>query len=350
MNMQIKRIPVTILTGFLGSGKTTLLNRVLQEAHGKRIAVIENEFGEVSIDDALLQETTQPIMKVSNGCLCCTVNGDLVKTLEDLIKRRSEYDYVVIETTGVANPAPVVQTFLINEDINDAFEIDAVITLVDAKHLELHIESKECKEQIAFADVVILNKVDLVDSAEIAEVEDKIRVLNKHATIYKTERSALGLDSVLDQKAFSDLSSVTEEHECNHAVGGCEHDHDHDHAHDHDHNHAHDHDHANHLHVHNHDEDVQSVGFELAGSVDSGRFNKWFGELIRIDGDNLYRCKGILSVEGKTDRVIVQAVHRVTETTKGVAWGDDKRILKLVFIGKNLNRDALLTGLKNCLV
>jgi G3E family GTPase len=349
MNTQIKRLPVTILTGFLGSGKTTLLNRLLKEAHGKRIAVIENEFGEVSIDDALLAENTQPIMKVSNGCLCCTVNGDLVKTLEDLIERREEFDYVVVETTGVANPAPVVQTFLMNEEINDAFEIDAVITLVDAKHLELHIGSKECKDQIAFADIVILNKIDLVEASSVDDVEHSVRKLNALATIHRTQRSELALDAILDQGAFGKIA-IEEERDHDH-----NHDHDQEHDHDHAHNcddhdcHARDHEHNGHLHAHSHDEDVSSVGIELSGSLDAARFNKWFGDLIRAEGDNLYRCKGILSIAEKPERVILQAVHRVTESTKGAPWGADERVIKLVFIGKHLKRSDLLAGVQSCL-
>lgn len=345
MNMQSKRIPVTILTGFLGSGKTTLLNRLLQEAHGKRIAVVENEFGEVSIDDALLAETMQPIMKVSNGCLCCTVNGDLIKTLEELIERQSDFDYVVIETTGVANPAPVVQTFLLNEDINESFEIDAIVTLVDAKHLDLHFDSKECKEQITFADIVILNKIDLVEAPKADEVERKVRVLNSLATIHRTERSTISLGAILDQGAFSRVA-INEQEDEHHQDG-------HGHAHEHEHEcgeHHCDHEHHNHLDAHNHDEDVQSVGIELSGSLDAGRFNKWFGELIRVEGDNLYRCKGILSIAEKPERVIIQGVHRVTESTRGTAWGEVERSNKLVFIGKNLNRQELLAGLKSCLI
>lgn len=330
---QSKRTPVTIITGFLGAGKTTLLNRLLHEAHGKRIAVIENEFGEVSIDDELLVGSNQAIFKMSNGCLCCTVKGDLVDTLLQLAERRDEFDYVIIETTGLANPAPVVQTFMLNEDIAEAFELDAIVTLVDARHLEQHIQSKECKAQIAFADVVLLNKVDLVDEAGVAEVERAIRHLNVMASIQRTHQSRIDLELILDrQAARRDFNALdggpghSHEHEC---CGG---------------------EHGNH-HVHSsqHDEHVQSVGCELEGALDQAKFNAWFGQLIQSRGDALYRCKGILSLAGQERRVIVQSVHRVAESTQGSAWAGDKRVSKIVFIGKDLDRHLLLSGVRSCL-
>ena len=246
MNTQTTRIPVTIVTGFLGSGKTTLLNHVLNGAHGKRIAIIENEFGEVSIDDALLVESNQTIFKMSNGCLCCTINGDLVRTLTDLIARRSEFDYVIIETTGVANPAPVVQTFMVNEEIAEAFALDAVVTTIDAKHIGEHIENKECKEQVAFADILILNKLDLVTTDEAEAVVTKLRSLNGLAVIHRTARSNIALDAILDQQAFSSEAIGHDHDEHGHDHKGCGHDHDGETC---------DHDHG-HLHSHHHDDDV----------------------------------------------------------------------------------------------
>jgi G3E family GTPase len=334
------RIPVTIVTGFLGSGKTTLLNHVLNGAHGKRIAVIENEFGEVSIDDALLVESNQTIFKMSNGCLCCTINGDLVRTLTELIARRSEFDYVIIETTGVANPAPVVQTFMVNEDIAEAFALDAVVTTIDAKHIGEHIENKECKEQVAFADILILNKLDLVTTDEAEAVVTKLRSLNGLAVIHRTERSNIALAAILDQHAFSS-EAVGEDHdEHGHDHEGCGHDH---------HGETCDHDHG-HLHSHHHDDDVQSVGCVLSGDIDKARFNTWFGQLIQNNGDRLYRCKGILSIAGETNKAILQTVHRVVEVTSGSAWKEGERLSKIVFIGKDLKRDELLAGFKGCAV
>lgn len=340
MITQTTRIPVTIVTGFLGSGKTTLLNHVLNGAHGKRIAIIENEFGEVSIDDALLVESNQTIFKMSNGCLCCTINGDLVRTLTELIARRSEFDYVIVETTGVANPAPVVQTFMVNEDIAEAFALDAVVTTIDAKHIGEHIENKECKEQVAFADILILNKLDLVTTDEAEAVVTKLRSLNGLAVIHRTERSNIALAAILDQHAFSS-EAVGEDHD--------EHDHDHEGC-DHDHNgETCDHDHG-HLHSLHHDDDVQSVGYVLSGDIDKARFNTWFGQLIQSNGDRLYRCKGILSITGETNKTILQTVHRVMEVTSGSAWKEGERLSKIVFIGKDLKRDELLAGFKGCAI
>ncbi len=350
MITQTTRIPVTIVTGFLGSGKTTLLNHVLNGAHGKRIAIIENEFGEVSIDDALLVESNQTIFKMSNGCLCCTINGDLVRTLTELIARRSEFDYVIIETTGVANPAPVVQTFMVNEEIAEAFALDAVVTTIDAKHIGEHIENKECKEQVAFADILILNKLDLVTTDEAEAVVTKLRSLNGLAVIHRTERSNIALAAILDQHAFSS-EAVGEDHdEHGHDHNGETCDHDHGHLHDND-DHAHDHDHDHgHLHSHHHDDDVQSVGCVLSGDIDKARFNTWFGQLIQNNGDGLYRCKGILSIAGETNKTILQTVHRVVEVTSGSAWKEGERLSKIVFIGKDLKRDELLAGFKGCAI
>ncbi len=352
MNAKHMRIPVTLVTGFLGAGKTTLLNRLLNEAHGKRLAIIENEFGEVSIDDALLVDNNQTVFKMSNGCLCCTINGDLVATLLDLVKRRGEFDHVVIETTGVANPGPVIQTFIANEDIAEAFELDAVVTLVDAKHLDKHFDSKECKAQIAFADIVVLNKLDLVSEDEALATERRIRGLNSQAVLLQTKRSCVELSQILDQHANSrDLVVSADDH--GHEHGQCGHDHGDEHGHcDHDHEHGHNDSHAHgHLHTHHHDEDIQSVGCELAGDIDQVSFNAWFGQLIQTKGDDIFRCKGILRVAGRDHRVVVQTVHRVSEVTAGAKWeAGDNPVSKIVFIGKDLDRSALLSGFRNCLV
>lgn len=347
------RIPVTIVTGFLGSGKTTLLNRVLSEAHGKRIAIIENEFGEVSIDDALLADANQTVFKMSNGCLCCTVNGDLVATLLELTKRRGEFDYVIIETTGVANPAPVVQTFMLNEDIADAFVLDAVVATVDAKHVLLHLASKECKEQIALADIILLNKLDLVDASEVDLVEQKLRALNALAVLHKTERSNVALAQILDQGLFAGAMPTKADPDKAHAHDHDEHSHEcreHEHG---EHDHAdcdHDHHDGGHLHAHHHDEDVVSVGCELPGELSRERFNAWFGPLIRTQGDRIYRCKGVLSVANDSKKVVLQAVHSVVEVTSGGDWAQEKRLSRIVFIGKDLNADEIVAGFKSCLV
>jgi G3E family GTPase len=342
MNTQ-KRTPVTIVTGFLGSGKTTLLNNILNGAHGKRIAVIENEFGEVSVDDALLVDD-QLVFKMANGCLCCSSNGDLVRTLEMLASRRDEFDQIIIETTGIANPAPVVATLMNNEDFAAAFELDAVVTTVDAKHLGAHAESKECKEQIAFADILILNKLDLVSADEAKSVVALLKKLNGLAVLHKSERSNVCFEAILEQRAFSaelpaEKPDLSPSDHCGH--DHCEHNHHHDHDHDHD---AGQND--NQLHARHHDEDIQSVGLQVNGCVDRIRFNSWFGKLIQNQGENLYRCKGILDIGGA--RVVIQSVHRLVETSES-AWTDGQQQTRMVFIGKNLNREELIAGFKSCM-
>jgi G3E family GTPase len=356
METNINRTPVTLLTGFLGAGKTTLLKHILSGSHGLRIAIIENEFGEVSIDDELLNGSAKTVLKLDNGCLCCTSNGDLVQTLLDLDDRRDEFDYIIIETTGVANPAPVVQTFLLNEDLADSFRLDAVVTLVDANHLPLHIKSKECVEQIALADIVILNKTDLVDEEALAKIEGIIAEKNKLARVHKTQRGAIELDKILNQSAFSETKMLAaleleadhdHQHEHNHddhdcGSGTCNHDH-------HDHAHGHDHEPNPSLHRHSHDEDISSVGLVLAGSLDASRFNAWFAKLIQDRGDSIFRIKGILSIADRTDRVVVQTVHRVSEVASGPAWDKEDRQSKIVFIGKGLDRASLHRDLTSCL-
>jgi len=361
-----KRIPVTILTGFLGSGKTTLLNRILGESHGKRIAVIENEFGEVSIDDALLADARSTksesgasavdIFKMKNGCLCCTVNGDLVATLNQLAKRSGDFDYLLIETTGIANPAPVVQTFLANEDIADNFVIDSVVTLVDAKHIKTHISSVECQEQVAFADLLVLNKTDLVDAKELASVTKSLRNLNVMAPVYRTSRGVVDVNLIFDQDSFMQKLSLQKHEGCTH---GCSHDHAHDHA-EHAHNHAHDHhDHdcgAGCTHDHHHHENdvvhetgVESVGFEFSGVLNADAFNAWFGRLIQDHGDRIFRCKGILEVAGRPKQVVVQTVHRVVEVAASNIDSGKGGQSRIVFIGKDLSRQELWDGVKSCL-
>lgn len=339
------RIPVTIITGFLGAGKTTLLNRLLHEQHGKRIAVIENEFGEVSIDDELLGGSRQSIFKMSNGCLCCSSNGDLVKTLLQLADRRDEFDYIIIETTGLANPAPVVQAFSVNEDLADSFQLDGVVTLVDARHFELHQQSREFKAQIALADVILLNKVDLEHPLHVDKVERAIRRLNRLVTIYRTERSAVDPVRILDLRSSTLELSLFGGVQSGHSYfGGCD---NHDDLHRH---HHHECGHDDHDHHHGgHDEDVGSVGFELEGLLDQGKFNAWFGQLVQSRGDEIYRSKGILSVRGRAEKIVLHTVHRVVDVTVGSPWNGEPRVSKIVFIGKNLNRAALWSGLRDCL-
>ena len=441
------KIPVTVLTGFLGSGKTTLLNRILTEQHGKRIAVIENEFGEIGIDHALVINADEEVFEMNNGCICCTVRGDLIRILGNLMKRRDKFDHVLIETTGMADPSPVAQTFFVDPEIESLFQLDGIVTLVDAKHVLLHLdESSECKQQVAFADVLILNKTDLVSEAELESLERRIRGMNALTRIVRARQANVPIADVLDIGGF-DLEralltkptfleseypfewagtfevepgaynltlgegpdpsmqwvamhlergeaadelaareralriwsnpSVTARDGAHVALDGA----------------------ANvTLHLtgkaratlevaragriglytqhlpsefnleiqrdgkalsalterefaagHSHDDEVTSVGIHTETPLDGARFNAWLGKLLREQGADLFRTKGILSIAGSERRAVFQAVHMLLDSTEGKAWGSAKRTSNLVFIGRNLDRAALQAGFAQCL-
>ncbi len=331
------QIPVTVLTGYLGAGKTTLLNRILTEQHGKRYAVIVNEFGEVGIDNDLIVESDEEIYEMNNGCICCTVRGDLVRAVEGLVKRPGGFDGILVETTGLAAPAPVAQTFFMDDDVRARAKLDAVVTVADAKHLLQRLDdAPEAEDQIAFADVVLLNKSDLVSPAELAAVERRIREINPHATIHRTERCAIPLERVLDRGAF-DLDRILsldpdflEEDE-----------HDHDH-HDHDH-HDHDHDHHDHHH-HHHDDAVTSVAL-VGGTLDPEKFFPWINEVTQRQGPDILRLKGILSFKDDDQRYVLQGVHMIVEGNHQRDWkADEARVSKLVFIGRHLDEERLRAG------
>lgn len=352
------QIPVTVLTGYLGSGKTTLLNRILSENHGKRYAVIVNEFGEIGIDNDLIVESDEEIYEMNNGCVCCTVRGDLIRTVEGLMRRPGRFDAILVETTGLADPAPVAQTFFMDDDVRSKTKLDAVVALVDAKHLPLRLkDSHEAEDQIAFADVILLNKTDLVSREELRDIEGTLRAINPTAYIHRTERASIDLDKVLDRGAF-DLKRVLENDP--HFLEA--HDHDHDHVcgpdcdHDHHHHDHHDHHHHDHGHHHHHaaaspihDVTVQSVSLR-SGEMDPKKFFPWIEKITQTEGPNILRLKGIIAFKDDPDRYVIQGVHMIMEGDHQRAWKDDeKHESRLVFIGRKLDADALRRGFESSL-
>ena len=347
------QIPVTVLTGYLGAGKTTLLNRILSENHGKRYAVIVNEFGEIGIDNDLIVESDEEIYEMNNGCVCCTVRGDLIRVVEGLTRRPGRFDAIVVETTGLADPVPVAQTFFMDDDVRSKTRLDAVVALVDAKHLPLRLkDSREAEDQIAFADVVVLNKTDLVTPQELADVEATIRAINPTAKIHRTQRSGVDLKDVLDRGAF-DLKRTLENDP--HFLDAEEHDHDHDHVCgpdcDHDHHH-HDHDHHDgHDHAHPaaiHDVTVQSVSLR-AGEMDSKKFFPWIEKVTQLEGPNILRLKGIIAFKDDPDRYVLQGVHMIIEGDHQRPWKDgETHESRLVFIGRELDAERLRKSFEAC--
>jgi G3E family GTPase len=320
--MSESQIPVTVLTGYLGAGKTTLLNRILSENHGKKYAVVINEFGELGVDNDLVVDADEEVFEMNNGCICCTVRGDLIRIVGGLMKRRNKFDGILIETTGLANPAPVAQTFFVDDGVRSKTRLDAIVTVVDAKNLPARLQdSAEAEEQIAFADVIVLNKTDLVSPEELRAVEEQIRRINRFARIHRTTRAAVPIGDVLDQGAF-DLQRVLErepefldEHE------------------------------------HEHNEDVASMSFEVSRPVDPEKFNAWISTLLAEKGQDLLRTKGILAYPNENRRFAFQAVHMIADGDFIGPWPEGTpRNSKLVFIGRNLNRPQLRRGFEACQV
>jgi G3E family GTPase len=467
--MDTSPIPVTVLTGFLGSGKTTLLNRILSEQHGLKLAVIENEFGEVGVDNQLVIQSEEELFEMNNGCICCSVRGDLIRILGRLLKRKDRLDGILIETTGLANPAPVAQTFFSDDEMKRNFRLDGIVTVVDAKHVSTHLDADdESVKQLAFADVILLNKTDLVSTADLDGLEARIRGINAVATITRTRNCDVPLAKVLGIGGFN-LGRATEldpkflepeypfewagayplpagAHDLviGHAPGE-EHDHDHGHGHSDGHEHHHHHGNENeldvvvlpvasldeavlgaareaavkvfadwenrvpaggtvtpgptlhrllldeghggfklelaqpglfvvfegcgedplHLHVggdtvkpawqadyhaaHEHNESVTSVGIQQAGDLDGKKLNEWISTLLRVQGNDIYRMKGVLSVKGSPKRLVFQGIHMLFDAKFDREWGAEPRVNTLVFIGKKLDRAALNGAFQSCL-
>ncbi|CUA84839.1 GTPase, G3E family [Chelatococcus sambhunathii] len=341
------KIPVTVLTGYLGAGKTTLLNRILTEPHGQRFAVIVNEFGEVGIDNDLVVGADEEVFEMNNGCICCTVRGDLIRILDGLMKRKGKFDAIIVETTGLADPAPVAQTFFMDQDVSDKTKLDAVVTVADAKWLTDRLkDAPEAKNQIAFADVIILNKIDLVSPEELAEVEGRIRAVNPYAMLHKAERAAVDISQVLGRNAF-DLERVLELEPAFLEDDGHHHDHDHDHACGPDCDHDHHHHHGGLKHYH--DEDMQSVALTIDGEVDPDKFLPWVNDLVQREGPNILRSKGILAFRDEPRRFVFQGVHMILDGDLQREWkpGEERRS-KIVFIGRNLDKEAIREGFLAC--
>src|SRR5512143_3245995 len=339
------KIPVTVLTGYLGAGKTTLLNRILSEPHGKKFAVIVNEFGEIGIDNELVVNADEEVFEMNNGCICCTVRGDLVRIIDGLMRRKGKFDAIIVETTGLADPAPVAQTFFMDEAVGTKTKLDAVVTVADAKWLADRLkDAPEAKNQIAFADVILINKTDLVAPDELRELEARIRGLNPYARLHRTERAQIDINEVLGRNAF-DLDRILEIEPSFLEADEHHHDHHHDHGHDHDHHHHH----GNGL-KHYHDEEMQSVSLKTDKPLNPDKFFPWVQDLVATEGKDILRCKGILSFKDDPERFVFQGVHMILDGDHQRAWKDgEKRESRAVFIGRKLPGEKIRQGFENCI-
>jgi G3E family GTPase len=314
------KIPVTMLTGYLGAGKTTLLNRILSEPHGRKFAVIVNEFGEIGIDNELVVGADEEVFEMNNGCVCCTVRGDLIRIIDGLLKRRGRFDGILIETTGLADPAPVAQTFFLDDTVGERTALDAVVTVADAKYLKDRLkDAPEAKNQLAFADVILLNKTDLVSPEELREVELRIRAINPYAKVHRTAHCQVPVESVLSQRAF-DLERILS---IEPAFLEAKH--------------------------HHHDEEVQSIALLIEKPLDPDKFFAWVQELVAREGPKILRSKGILSFQNDPRRFVFQGIHMVLDGNHQREWEPGKkRESRIVFIGRDLDAGAIEKGFLDC--
>jgi G3E family GTPase len=346
-------IPTTILTGFLGAGKTTLLNRLLKEPHGHRIAVIENEFGAENIDNEILvQDSNEQIVEMNNGCICCTVRGDLISALSTLAIRRNagelQFDHVVIETTGLANPGPVAQTFFMDEEVSLHYMLDAVITIVDARHGMQQLDAREeAQRQVGFADRILLSKTDLCSPEEVAQLTARLKRINPRAPIGGNSLDGMPISGLLDLRGFNLNDKLDIDPDF---LAEAEHVHDEHCGHDHGHGHEHG-EHCDHHHHHNHTDDIAAFVFRSQRPFDTARLDNFLGGLIQVFGPRMLRYKGILYMQGADRKVVFQGVHQTMGSDIGAPWLDnEERGSKMVFIGVNLPQDVFLQGLEQCLV
>jgi G3E family GTPase len=314
------QIPVTVLTGYLGSGKTTLLNRIISQRARARVAVIVNEFGEVGIDGKLVVQSDEQILEMNNGCICCTVRGDLIRIIRDLLQRRDRFDHLLIETTGLADPGPVIQSFFTDEVLHSQTQLDAIITIVDAKHIWEHFDSSEAQEQIAFADRLLINKTDLVTAEELAKLEKRVRQVNVVATIHRTRNCEVNIDTVWGIQAFDLRNALAIDPELLSDI------------------------------THEHDQSVRSLAIFIRGTVNSRKLTSWLTQLVQANGRDIFRIKGILDVDNEERRFVFQAVHMLLDGRPGRPWmvGETRRN-ELVFIGRNLDERRLREGFYACL-